>query len=419
MLEYFGEIYYLFIDMAPYLLLGLLFAGILKLFFSKETISKQIGGNNSLAAIKASLFGVPLPLCSCGVIPTSVYLSKNGASDRATVSFLISTPQTGFDSILATYGMMGWIFAIFRPIAAFFMGVFGGIAVGVFGRDKAENSEKSQSGDACDDNCNDEPKPRTFVEKIKETARYSFVEFLDDISIQFIIGLIIAGAIAMLIPDTFFEDSPVTSGVMGMGLMILVGAPMYICATASIPIAVTLLSKGFSAGAAFVFLAVGPATNAASLSILLKTLGKRTTYIYIASIIVGAVVSGLALDFIFYKTNIDSASMIARGEGSSAMAPNEIKLFFAALFFILSAASVYRKIYKKFFNNKEIAAVKIKVEGMTCNHCKDNVEKAVAGVEGVKSAVVDLEKKTVGVEGDFNLADAEKAIEKNGYKVVK
>lgn len=277
----------MFLEMAPYLLLGLFFVGILHLFFTKELIVRHVGANNFSSVLKAALLGVPLPLCSCGVIPSAVFMAKNGASRGAVISFLISTPQTGIDSIIATYGMLGWVFAIFRPIAAFIMGIIGGISALIFIKDDRVSMttqklaiERINSTDGIDDDGCGLPeidhKKLTIKQKARTMFRYSFVEFLDDISGQFFVGLIISGLIAYFIPAEFFANTSISNGLPGMLLMILIGIPMYVCATASIPIAVTLMMKGFSPGVAFAFLAAGPATNAASLSILIKALGKKT-----------------------------------------------------------------------------------------------------------------------------------------------
>jgi len=408
----------IFADMAPYLLLGIVFAGLLNIFFNKDMVAHQIGKNNLASVFKAALLGVPLPLCSCGVIPSAVYLSKSGASKGSVVSFLISTPQTGIDSIVATYGMLGWVFAIFRPIAALAMGIAGGAVIKFFDKEKnIKLIDKQFIPNAAT------AEPSGIKQKIRTAARYSFVEFLDDISSQFIVGVFIACLISFLIPDDFFQKSAINSGIAGMALMVLVGIPMYVCATASIPIAITLMMKGFSPGVAFVFLATGPATNAASLAIIIKMLGKKTTALYLAVIIISSIALGYLLDEIMALTGWNPIAFAQQHNHSDGFFPLWLNNTIAVIFFILILMSFYRKYIKNRFKSKEatilpINTIKINVEGMTCNHCAANVERAALSNNGVKSAKVNLSEKAVYLEGDFDISSVRLAIENIGYKTV-
>lgn len=418
------EIYHLFLEMAPYLMIGLIFVGILHIFFSKELIVKQIGKNNISSVLKSAIFGIPLPLCSCGVIPSSVYMARNGASKPSVISFLISTPQTGIDSIIATYGMMGWVFAIYRPIAALFMGLFGGLISIFIGKSNNGHSSIEPKTNIPENiDIDTFQQSNDFKNKLKKMAKYAFVEFLDDISVQFLIGLVIAGLISYFIPDDFFRDSTINSGLLGMLLMILISAPMYVCATASIPIAVSLLMKGFSPGVAFVFLAVGPATNAASFAIILKVLGKKLALAYLFSIIISAIIFGYILDFIFNYFKIDQTLILSHIHHHNEDSVNILFLTLSIIFFILLIASYYRKISEKFINKKEFVMDKsdriLKIEGMTCNHCVMNVEKAIKSVNGVEKVEISLNEKIAKINGDFDIEEVKKNIESVGYRVVK
>jgi uncharacterized protein len=432
-LDILKETWILFLEMAPYLMLGLLFVGLLNLFFNKELIIKYVGKNNFMSILKSALFGIPLPLCSCGVVPSAVYMAKNGASKGSVVSFLISTPQTGIDSIIATYGMMGWVFAIFRPFAALIMGIAGGVTVMFMKEKDKENnisfdtyevSDDTFTDDCCDD---DEQKSKDIKEhflnikdKFKKFFNYSFVEFLDDISVQFVIGLIISGIIAYSIPEGFFDNSSINNGIAGMLLMILVGVPMYVCATASIPIAVTLMMKGFSPGVAFVFLAVGPATNAASFTIIMNVLGKKIAAIYVIMISVTAIIFGFLLDYLFSLLSIDPFRMLQHIHSHDSLLSLEFKWIVGAIFFILLAASLYRKFILSRIKSKEkkMDSTTLKIEGMTCNHCVMNVKKAIAEVKGVTEVDVNLENNEAYLQGDFSLEAVQKAVADVGYKAV-
>jgi len=410
--------FYLFLGMAPYLMLGLLFVGLLNLFITKDMIAKHIGDNSFASVFKAALFGIPLPLCSCGVIPTSIYMAKNGASKPAVVSFLTATPQTGIDSILATYGMMGPVIAVFRPFAALLMGIVNGIAVRIFNFKEAEvKPDNKISLDSYTLAAN--PK-KNFQYYYKKMVEYPFIEFLDDISSQFIVGLFIAGIITYSIPEDFFSDSIVSQGFLGMLVLIVISIPMYVCATASIPIAVSLMLKGFSPGVAFVFLAAGPATNAASLSMIAKVLGKKTTAAYVLMIAFLSIMFGLLLDWIFSLLDIDPLSQISAG-AHQMQHFSPFQWIVSGIFLILLMMSVYRRFIQPRINRDKIVfgkKQKILIEGMTCNHCVMNVRKAIEATPGVDTVEVVLPDNLAYVEGDYNFDELKKNVEEMGYKVI-
>jgi len=425
------SIFYMFVEMAPYIVLGLSFVAILNIIVTKDWVSKNLGKRSVWTTIKAALLGIPLPLCSCGVIPTAIYMNDNKASKGSVVSFLISTPQTGVDSIIATYGMMGPVFAIYRPIAALLMGIFGGLFA-LF----AENQERKRNPINPKNISFAQIQPmelkiETTQEKIKRTLRYAFIEFVDDIALRFIFGVIVAGLIAYFVPANFFAEMGLGTGLVGMLILIAISAPMYICATASIPIAVALMAKGFSPGAAFVFLAAGPATSIASFAILSKALGKQLTIFYVGVIVVLSIVFGYILDFIFYFFNLNVMDVLAisghshhnhAGEGISFL-PMIVSQGFAVLFAVLLLGSIYRKYIKhhiiKFTQkSKEIEGMdKINISGMTCNHCVANVTKAIQSISGIEKYEVDLNQGLAMIKGTYDKNALKEAIEKAGYDV--
>ena len=236
---YLGELVRLVNEMAPYLLLGFLFAGILRVFFPKGIITRYMGQNNFRSVLNASLLGIPMPLCSCGVLPTAIGFYKNGASRGSTISFLISTPQTGVDSILATYSLLGLPFAIIRPVVALLTGVFGGML-----------GTRAELGDE-QGTLKNQDTVESHERSLKELFRYGFVELLQDISKWLIIGILMAALLSVLIPADFFTER-ISSEYLAMLMMLLASVPLYICATGSIPIAAVLLMKGLSPGAALV-----------------------------------------------------------------------------------------------------------------------------------------------------------------------
>ncbi|MFA7327199.1 MAG: SO_0444 family Cu/Zn efflux transporter [Candidatus Kapaibacterium sp.] len=421
--DFLYEIYVLFIEMSPYLMIGLAFVAILNIYMTKEFVKKQIGKDSIWSIFKAALFGVPLPLCSCGVIPTTVYMADSKASKGAVTSFLISTPQTGIDSIIATYGMMGPVFGIFRPISALIMGVVGGLFINATNKDKPLPEKKNLTLNviAAPPKMAEKTADNPFSVKAKSSLKYAFVDFLDDIVVEFLIGLVIAGAITYFLPTEFLEGTGLKSGILGMLVMILIGVPMYVCATASIPIAVSLILKGFSPGVAFVFLAVGPATNAASIGILSKSLGKRLITYYLFALIVMSIGFGYLLDFVFAYVGINPQEQLATHSHHehSGLIPYEVQIVLATIFALLVISSLYRKYGAKYFRktSKVDRREFVMVEGMTCNHCVATVTNAVNKIDGIKDVEVDLSAGKAYYSGDIDKSIVKSAVENCGYNV--
>ncbi len=426
----------LFLEMTPYILFGVIIAGLLSVYVNKKYVARHIGGHTLSSIFKASLFGVPLPLCSCGVVPTTVYLKQAGASKPAAMSFLISTPQTGVDSIIATYGMLGPFFAVFRPLAALLTGMWGGFMSLVFDH----SDEKSTKTFEIDEVSS----LKGFREKARKFSSYAFVEFVDDIASQFVVGLLLAGIISFLIPDNFFTGSFVADGLPGMIFMIIIGIPLYICSTSSIPIAVALIAKGISPGAAYVFLIAGPATNAASLAVLMKVLGRKQTVIYLGSIITGSIIAGYVINLFYRYTDLVSyIPGVMEHAGHSSMFRQAVSYAASGLFLVLLLMAFYRKLKFRFSrdsceagaesscgccsseglcitekNGENIKMEKLNISGMSCHHCAANVENAVGSVDGVKKVKVNLEENNLELDGNYKLDDIIAAVEAVGYKVV-
>ncbi|MCH7504809.1 SO_0444 family Cu/Zn efflux transporter [PVC group bacterium] len=333
----------LFTAMSPYLLIGFFFAGICHVYFPSDFIFKHLGKNNFSSSLKAALVGVPIPLCSCGVIPAALTLRKHKASLGATLSFLVSTPQTGIDSIIATGGLMGPVFMFFRPIAAMVMGVVGGVTGNIFLADVPANEV---AGDKSCCNNNGGFSSSNWFEKLKHSIQFAYKDFLDEITVHLILGLFLAGAIAAFVPDSLFVE--IGQGLKGMLVVLVVSIPMYVCATASIPVALVMLAKGASPGVAFVFLAAGPVSNMASITIVNNMLGKKFTILYLAVISIGAILMGLLLDGLYAFFGWDALSDISDTVVEHQMTP--IGLMAGIIMFILVALSL-----KRILRNKKIA----------------------------------------------------------------
>ena len=281
-------------QMAPYLLFGFLAAGALSVLISPDWVERHLGRAGLGAVLKASLFGVPLPLCSCSVIPVSVSIRRHGASRAATTAFLLSTPQTGVDSIAVTYALLGPIFAIFRPLAALLTGLVGGGLVQLLGESEGVRGVDDSGSGACTEACcQEEGRPG----RLRRILKYGLVTLPRDIGPALLVGILIAGAMAALVPPDYLA-AYIGGGVLSILLMMAAGVPVYVCATASVPIAAGLMHLGGSPGAALAFLIAGPATNAASFTTMWKALGKRTAILYLLTVGASALGFGLVLDWL-------------------------------------------------------------------------------------------------------------------------
>ena len=393
MLLFLREMWGLCLEMAPYLLLGMLVSGLISIFIDSSFIFKHIGQKNAGSVLKSTLFGIPLPLCSCGVIPVAATLRESGASKGATVSFLVSTPQTGVDSIFLTYGMLGPVFALFRPLAALASGFFSGIVINNFDHDMHHHLSES-------DNV---PKTKESLHKrIISGVKYGFLTLPADIAIPLTQGLVVAAVIAILIPPQFIAEHFSSSNLIQYTMMLAVSLPIYVCATASIPIAVVLMAKGITPGAAFIFLMAGPATNASSIAVIKNILGKRTLYHYLVLIAFTAISFGYILDNFLTVTLPDMSSHthhhVMDDYGSIILSVIFLVILVNAYFYRSKSESTdSADIENNIENDQEKIA--ITVDGMTCSHCKESVESAIYSFSGVASASVDLLTGNVIVVG--------------------
>lgn len=289
--------------MSPYLLLGFFVAGLLSVFISAAFVERHLGNRGRFdvwGVIKASLLGVPLPLCSCGVIPVTVSLRKHGASRGSAISFLLSTPQTGIDSFFVTFSLLGPVYAIFRPIIAFVTGLVGGFGVQIVtASEHVEGAQKHQEP-KCEDSCCCEGKQKVSV--FKRIFKHGFITLPRDIAKPMLVGLVIAALISTLVPDDFFADK-LGTGIGTMVIMMFLGIPVYVCATASVPVAAAMILKGLSPGAALVFLMTGPATNIAAFATIWKSMGTKTAIVYILTVAVCALAAGILMDAIYPGLN--------------------------------------------------------------------------------------------------------------------
>ncbi len=375
--QYLTETWALIAEMGPYLLLGFLVAGLLHRWFRQKWIEQRLGSPGWKSIAFASLVGVPMPLCSCGVIPVTASLREKGASKGAATSFLTSTPQTGVDSILATWGMLGPLFAVYRVIIAFLSGFAIGATVERFGSKGGHHRRRAESEDS------------ESVPNWKESAQYGFLTLPGDIAGSLTIGFLLAGLISAIAPDNLLANLPggVYSSIL---LTTLIAIPFYICSTGSIPMALALIESGLPVSAALVLLIAGPATNIATITTMRRTLGNRETFIYVVSIIVFSWIAAL-----FFHQFLDTGSF---HNGHLHFHGLTFWSHLSGAVLIAILAFGYWKVNRSGnsmshncdteHTEPELATLTIK--GMTCSHCRDSATEGLKSLPFISRVDVDL-----------------------------
>lgn len=393
-------------EMSPYILLGFLIAGVMHAFIPRRTLSRHLAGTGWKAVVKSALIGIPLPLCSCGVLPTAIAMRRNGASRAASTSFLVATPQTGVDSIAATWSLLGPAFAVIRPVAALVTAVFGGMAVG---RTELENGNPRVA-----DGQSGEDVPSSFGGKCVAALRYGFIDLVGSIGGWLVIGLLIAALITVYVPAGFFSVLGSTP-LLSMLAVLVIAVPMYVCATGSIPIALSLMLKGLSPGTALVLLMAGPAANFASFTLVSREMGRRAAIIYLLSIVAGAMAFGLVIDYFLPRE-----WFVGAADAAACHHMGGFPLFSTVCSAVLAALLVYTFIKRhmhKHIDNTEMAK-EYTIKGMNCPHCQAAVAKSIAGVPGVCQVDVNLSTGKAVVEGEYDSDALVAAVRNAGFDVV-
>ena len=321
------------VDSSVWMLFGFFMAGLLRAFVPADIVARHLGRGRKGNVFKAALFGVPLPLCSCGVVPAAAGLRRLGASRGATASFLISTPETGVDSMAVSWALLDPLMTVLRPFSAFVTAMVTGLVVDAADREASGETLEAEPVSACASGCCScakpaepspaQPTPADFTKltplgaasapesrparpslwrRFVDGQRFAFDDLLGDIAPWFGLGILLAGLITVYLPEDLGGMLP---GAGAMLAMLLISLPMYVCATASTPIAAALALKGFSPGALLVFLLAGPATNAATILMVGKLLGKRSAAIYVAAIIAMTLVCAVAADALYLSLGFE------------------------------------------------------------------------------------------------------------------
>ncbi len=395
-------------EMAPYLLFGFLMAGVLRVLVKQEFVERHLGRRGFRQTLKATLIGVPMPLCSCGVIPVAAALRRDGAGKGATAAFLASTPQTGVDSILATWGLLGGVFALIRVAAAFFSGLVSGFLVDVFDHETDKGAPKVPPAPV--------EKEPVMLGALRHVFQYGFVTLPADIGKSLLIGLVAAGAISALIPADFFAGR-LGNSLFTFPLITLFAVPMYVCSTGSIPMALALIHLGVSPGAALVFLIAGPATNAATISTLWKIVGRRTVLIYLISIIGTSWLFGILFNTFLYDV-ARQAACHAAGSGAAGIRGH---IWAAVLGGVLIHALWPRKKKKTAFSTDAVekdGVHRYHIQGMHCTHCAEQLQRALQNIPGVRAVDIDLSTGQAVVTGsEIEDLSVFSEVRKLGYEI--
>jgi uncharacterized membrane protein YraQ (UPF0718 family)/copper chaperone CopZ len=397
-------------EMAPWLLLGAGIAGLLHIFLPGDFIHRHLGKSSFSNVAKAVFFGVPMPLCSCGVIPAALGLKKDGASDGASVGFLISTPQTGIDSIFVSASFLGWPFALFKVVSAFITGLLGGWIVNITTPQESASSSPSKSPEQSS-------LKKSYSSLFKEFWDFVFGELIYTIWKLIMIGILVSAAITTLVPANALADSPLVTGIQGKLIVLVFSLGLYVCATGSVPIAASLVAAGMPMGSALVFLMAGPATNVATMGAVMHTFGKRVLGLYLLVLGAGSILLGHGFDLLMGDSAREFVLTHQHG-------PSGLTHFFGGVFAVLLlwyAVSDLKKFILR-LRRKEAADLQAKeftVQGMTCQMCVNKVTNALKEGEGVRNVSVDLKTGKVKVSGR-QLEDGSliSAIQEKGYKVV-
>lgn len=411
MLErYLAEIWAILQDLSGPLLLGTLIAGIIHVILPRHLIKHNLGGKDFRSVLNAVLIGVPMPLCSCSVVPAAIGLKQEGASKGAATGFLISTPQTGVDSILVSATFLGWPFALFKVVAAFITGLIGGVLV-----NKLESGSNDQSAKSHPSGMQELDRTPG-GSRVVEALRYGLFDLLGMIYRWIALGIAVAAAITILLPPDSLVGKNWTGGIGGMLLMLLIALPLYVCTTGSVPIAGSLIAAGMPLGTALVFLMAGPATNIATMGAVTRAFGARVLVIYLVTIAVFSVVFGLFFDFVIAA----APTIMPHEHGGGAGYFNQLlSITVIGLFAFLFAYDLYNKRIKsgsKVFREGSDLQIELKIKGMTCRHCAATVTKALSGVPGVRKADVDVDKGLAVVDGDAAAEVLIQSVREAGYE---
>ena len=393
MSTFFLDSWHILLALAPWLLLGAAIAGVLHVMLPENFLRRQLSGRGSVP--KAVGLGVPLPLCSCGVIPVALQLKQGGASPGAVVAFLISTPQTGADSILVSASMLGWPLAIFKVASAALTGLVGGWITDA----RTSNAEISlpiaEASAAA--------QRRSYFEIVTHG-----LELIRSLWGWLVLGVLVSAAITSLLPTAAMEGLREFSGLGAMLMTLVISVPLYVCATASVPIAAALVAAGLPTGAALVFLMAGPATNTATLGAVYRTLGHKTLVIYLVTIIVGSILCGWLFEAVI-PPGVASPTELHQMHQWWAVASAVLLIVLIVYFAAVDLRCWSRRA------PQSTEGITVNVSGMTCENCVAKLERTLQADQQVDAARVSLDPGRAVVQGSASESHVRELIEQAGF----
>ena len=400
--------------MGPYLLLGLAAAGALHAFVPASFIERHLRGESPLAVLKATLLGIPLPLCSCGVLPVAAGLRSRGAGRGPTLSFLITTPVTGVDSLLATYSLMGGVFTLGRLFVSLLLGLLAGMGPGLLARRDPHIAPPLPQ-----DTPREHARPGG---RLADALSYGFSELPVSIGSSVLWGLLLGGVLMAWLPPGLVQET-LGTGLLGMVAAVALAMPLYVCATGSIPLAAAMMAAGFSPGAALAFLTAGPATNTVAMTTVKKLLGGANLVWYLGVIFAGSVAAGLGLDALLARHELTIPLHHGAGMHASPLATAAGAV--VVLLCSLGAARgwvlprIRHLLARKEPTMNHHSGLVLRVPSMSCMHCVATIQKTLAGLPGVRGVNTDLVAKIVRVDGDVDASQVLSALEQAGYPAVR
>ena len=380
------------LELAPWLLLGAAIAGLLHVVLPGGFVQRQLSGKRGV--VKAVLLGIPLPLCSCSVIPTGIGLRRDGASRGATIGFLIATPQTGVDSILVAAGMLGWPFALAKVLAALVMGVLGGWLT-----DRLPAAEETLG-----------PTEHASDRRTWRAGLEHAIDLIRVIWRWLVFGVLLSAVLTVALPTSSLQSLAGEGLIAGFVLALLVSLPLYVCATASVPIAAALIHAGLPTGAAMVFLMAGPATNVATMGAVRRAFGSAVTGVYLAVMVAGSIGFGIV-----YETFFESAGVTAGHIHDHKQWWTVLAAYLLGALLLWFAAEDLRSLLRR---APSTSAVHISVEGMTCAGCASRLERALNATPGVENATVSIDTKLATVDATVDEEQLSAVIRKAGFEPV-
>lgn len=391
------------VELAPWLLLGAAASGLLHATLPPGFMQRQLRG--PMGVLKAVLIGVPLPLCSCGVIPAGVGLKADGASDGAAVGFLIATPQTGVDSVLVSASFFGWPFAAMKVAAALASGLSGGLLTEAL----------SPAGPATPPPAAPRARPSP-VERLRAGLGHA-IEMIRSIYGWLSVGVLASAAISAFLPADGLAWSAAGGPLPAMLGALVISVPLYVCATASVPLAAALVGAGMPTGAAMVFLMAGPATNLATLGAVGRTFGRRALAVYLGTLVVGSMGFGLLYEALFGA--LDSGAAVHVHEHRSALGgvAAVVLILMVAVFAAQDLMGRWARWRQRMTEPSRAPEQRLPVEGMTCGGCASRLERVLRAVDGVESVTISLEGKSAALQGTASRAAIIATIEGAGFEV--